>query len=177
MYTIYWTGADGYYAKQEFTSWWETIGYIVKHIGLDAIACSDNNTVSIYEFNHRTQKVEKTIYRRNVFVYDEYDRIIPYSEIRDACKEYKKPITNNTFRRRPYWYKKRVFEFRADPVPYIGKHKGSRMVWPKHRYINTWIKAQDDPRARERLYSDWDGWPRTNTKSWKKYRKTQYKAY
>lgn len=67
MYTIYWTDKDGYYAKKEFVAWWDAIGYIVSQdVGLNTIACSDNDTVSIYEFNHITQKLEKTIYLQRI---------------------------------------------------------------------------------------------------------------
>lgn len=178
MYTIYWTETDGYYAKHELATWWETIGYIVsRRVGLNSIACSDNDLVSVYEFEHKSQKYIKKIYRRNVFIYDEYDRIIPYSEIRDACEEYREPVKK---RELIAWGRPRIFRFRFDPVPYIGVRHGASHNRP-HRYKNTWAGAMfddDDPRLREHfeIISDWDGKYRKNDKNWKEYRKTQYKG-
>jgi hypothetical protein len=61
---------------------------------------------------------KRWVYQRNLFVFDEYDRIVNLSLIKEALKEY----DPQKIKHRHYSYRPRIFEYRRDPVAWTGHH-------------------------------------------------------
>lgn len=112
--------------------------------------------------------------------------IIDPEQIKKDWNEYLRSLTHHS-RHRTWWYYRnnRVYEFRKDPVPFIGvshHHKGTyyrHMKTTQERRLSLATKEDGvcwrGKRNFHNLVNAWDDWIRFNQKNWKKFRKHQWK--
>jgi hypothetical protein len=142
-----------------------------------------NNPRDPITFDWYFEDLRKRLPRRTQYVVkDEFGSVFGRDEVLEAIAE-----------RRRIWYRKEYswlhrkydFIYRKTPVPYTRKrrsHRGSFYRRPKTTQEKRWgyvdtefIRGKRHPRA---LPDTWEDTPRSDIrikKSWKKYRKTQYK--
>ncbi len=131
--------------SRSFKDWWDLIGYLKDKEY--AIAHNDNDLYIYYDcgtfkikpsdLSYEDEIVKKTItlltvgtidygeinryiYRRDLFVYDDDNKLVNLHEIRESIAIYKQPKTKKWVWFRDY------FRYRYDPVPGIGVYRRNR---------------------------------------------------
>lgn len=117
--------------------------------------------------------------RVHYIIRDESGSVFSRNEVVEAVAEHNKVLRYQKF---SWFYNHYNFIYRETPVPYTRKrrrHKGSFYRRPKTTqekrlgYEDTeYVRGKRRPHM---LPDAWEDMPRFRTKSWKKYRKTQYK--
>ena len=130
--------------QKEFSGWWDLIGYLKDKEY--AIAHNDNDLYIYYdcgtfklkpsELSYEDEIVKKTIsflmgendykeikryiYKRDLFVYDDYNKLVNLHEIRESISILK-PKKDKKWR----WFRD-YFRYRYDPVPGISVYRRNR---------------------------------------------------
>lgn len=115
-------------------------------------------------------------------LFDGYDRCLDIKEFEEEA--YRLFLSNYKDKSRKfYWYKSKNYKYvyRFDPIEGTGKVKGGppirlRRIAPlKKMYANPEYKGFNRGSPKELPCGWWDDWYRCKTRSWKQYRKHQWK--
>ena len=128
MYTVYIYDTDNTIVKK-FNTWWELIKELDNYNDY-VFAHNKNDTYIVHDFFYAediwgTIVYTKKVYYRNVFVYDEFNRIINLSEIREGIAKYKPRIESTRNKHWHHFYSKKykfIFQYRHEPVPCTGHY-------------------------------------------------------
>jgi hypothetical protein len=185
MYRIYNISSNHY---SDWYTWWELLAELASGYNYEYTISHTINKNDLYighehhydskfylegDYNHYYSTT--TIYYRGTIIYDDYDRIINLSEIREGMIDYKPELTlrkkYKNLWRNDYQY------YRYDPVPYTGKRHYGRYRTKVHSYRNCYINTYDseletDSKIKIEIdsrSSNWyDDFIRNRYKSWKK---------
>jgi len=175
-------------------TWWDLVEYFYRpkvdyfgfkyffDDGFDNIAHSKNDTKLSYVPISEGSYATKAVYvPRSEIIYNDDMVIVNIADIKRALKVFKPreesyPYKSTWMRRGRYFQ----FEFRVDPVPYVGTGRGGGSSYRKpKRNKNYFAKLQEfeefDSRVRKGIFDVslwWDDFPyRGTVKSWKNKKK------
>jgi hypothetical protein len=140
MYRIYYLDRNVF---SNWYSWWE----LISHININDVAHTINDIWVSYESrinNKGIKYLKKNVYGKSVIVYDEYNRVINLSELREGVEHYNPNLPNESIRKYYRWRGSTDYQYlRYDPVPFTGQNRWRAKAYRynTHTYRNYFLSV------------------------------------